>query len=551
MRSTRPPVYPFGADRRCYRPNAAGSSGAREFLPCAIAACRRFAVITSIVFATVSAPRAQDGNQTAQDIQRHIDQLKEQLALEQKRGDEAYRRLWTGADASARGMVDYHLGLFGLGSIDEYEKFTKTVEEANRAWRVGDRSTARARVADAVKQARDVASRKGILSPSLYRTIPRTPQEVKEFIDAVSGAIKRTGADARNVVTNLALTGNASETLEDSNLAQSNIKNQIGRLENELIIRRETFAGSGQPALGRPTPLPDNATSNSPARFVAPPAPTTAAAISPTELYEFWRDSGDRAFDNMPGAKERFYRVFPELRRRYGDTAEWSSPSSEVERDIANGSLNLSKLMTEAIVANETLRASVAPEEGSSTGARNLSDGFKSSSEISNAKRGLFDQNQGNVAGHTAAPEEKGQSSLSSAELNILLDRATRSVDNPTPLDLSASELNTLLARTANAPSQQGMSSDLSPAELNALLVRTAGSLPRPPGQVTPPSVVDNSERCLLAKRSLQQVTALTCTASACQESLNRNIPILTRDVSEKCSDAATFLNTLKTAPKR
>ena len=89
----------------------------------------------------------------------------------------------------------------------------------------------------------------------------------------------------------------------------------------------------------------------------APEVRGASARLGPTDLYYMWHDHGDRAFDDIAGARERFYQLYPELKRRYGAIAASSSPASDVDRDIANGTVNMSKLTNEAIIADETLRA--------------------------------------------------------------------------------------------------------------------------------------------------------------------------------------------------
>jgi hypothetical protein len=94
-------------------------------------------------------------------------------------------------------------------------------------------------------------------------------------------------------------------------------------------------------------------------------APRVVPDASPIEFFDNWHDLGDRAFDNMPAMKDRFYQVYPQLKQRYGDVAAYASPASDVDKDVANGTLNMSKVKNEAIVANETLPRATASRPAS------------------------------------------------------------------------------------------------------------------------------------------------------------------------------------------
>lgn len=149
------------------------------------------------------------------------------------------------------------------------------------------------------------------------------------------------------------------------------------RLENRVrTLEQQVSPSSTATSPGGSVPGRQNLNTTAPAdvrRRTTETSPTSTAmqgtsassGPGPIELLDWWRESGDRAFDNLPGTKERFYQMYPSLKARYGGIAATHSPASEFQQDVDIGKVNLGRLQNEAIVASETFarsgKASPAP----------------------------------------------------------------------------------------------------------------------------------------------------------------------------------------------
>lgn len=108
-----------------------------------------------------------------------------------------------------------------------------------------------------------------------------------------------------------------------------------GRRKNEAIIARET--------LGQPTePLPSSSSS---------------PRLDPI-LWDAWHDEGDRAFKNK-AEEDLFYKTYPQL-EKYRNIARYSSPATEVDRDVASGTLSREPMDQSNFMSDRGQRASTS-----------------------------------------------------------------------------------------------------------------------------------------------------------------------------------------------
>src|SRR6266853_5334159 len=95
------------------------------------------AFLTALPFA-VGQDCSSFAGKTYEDLQAQSANLKRSLALEQQRAESANRRIWSNADVAGTNIYNFNLGLF-LGRAEDYEQLVQTLDQANRAFRAGNR----------------------------------------------------------------------------------------------------------------------------------------------------------------------------------------------------------------------------------------------------------------------------------------------------------------------------------------------------------------------------------------------------------------------------
>jgi hypothetical protein len=171
------------------------------------------------------------GNATAEDLQTLSAELSQARVLEQERGAAAYQRIWNNADVAVKDIYNFNLGLF-FGRAEDYEKLQSTLNDAQIAFKMGQRKRGMSITLDLFKQASALTSRiGGTLNPVPYTDLPNNPKDAKDFVDNAVKVVKQYAVDGKGQVVALGRTGDAMADLENSNLAQASLADQIAEIQ--------------------------------------------------------------------------------------------------------------------------------------------------------------------------------------------------------------------------------------------------------------------------------------------------------------------------------
>jgi hypothetical protein len=205
-------------------------------------------------------------------------ELTEALRLEQQRCAAAYQEIWSNAYIATKDNSNLNLGLF-FGRAEDYEKLAQTLDEADNAFRSGNRRIALSKTLDVFKQAKEIMSRVGwALNPDPYLHIPSDWKEAKEFVDDATKIVREYAADAMEEIASLSKMEKAMAELENCNATQQSLKQQIAETQRCMEYAPHKSASSTMKAPAPP-------------QSVAPPK-TTAPAVCDYELrsHKCWAD---------------------------------------------------------------------------------------------------------------------------------------------------------------------------------------------------------------------------------------------------------------------
>jgi hypothetical protein len=174
--------------------------------------------------------------ETQASVQTRLDELRQALILEQQRCEAADKQIWTNTDIAGRDVYNFNLSLF-FGRAEDWEKLTKTLDEAGMECESGLGTYCLSRTLAVFKQAKDLASRVGgVLAPAPYTKVPTNPKEARDFVRAEKDTVKQLGADSRGGLNALGRAGNAMAEHGESCIAnQTSIRNQMADLEKRMM----------------------------------------------------------------------------------------------------------------------------------------------------------------------------------------------------------------------------------------------------------------------------------------------------------------------------
>ena len=171
------------------------------------------------------------GNATAEDLQTLSAELSKARVLEQERGEAAYQQIWNNADVAVKDIYNFNLGLF-FGRAEDYEKLQSTLNDAQIAFKTGQRRRGMSITLDLFKQASALTSQiGGTLNPLPYTNLPTNPKEAREFVDNAVKVVKQYAVDGKGQVVALGRTGDAMADLENANVSEASLAEQIAEVQ--------------------------------------------------------------------------------------------------------------------------------------------------------------------------------------------------------------------------------------------------------------------------------------------------------------------------------